>query len=931
MASPEQKKGQFAQKVEQSLGIIPGTKLYSPFPFAGMNLQDTPVAIDDHEFTFIENFFRLGNGYLRTAWDVGDRFFSAGDTLHIVYFFWYNIGVLDYVAVFFDDGTAVQIQQSNRVVIPISAVPGTFFTPGGSVPVCSQSGTQYLIIANNQHENDYWIWDGHLLFTAGSLAPGLLTVVYNGSNYTSLPTLTTYGGSGSGATYDVTLQSGGVLEVEVTNPGSGYQVGDIPQIAFSGGGSDDSAILQANLNSGSVTAVTVTNPGSGYTTATVAFSGGGGSGAAATATIGTGLDTLTITAPGSGYTAATVFFSGGGGTGAAASAVVIGGQVTELDITDPGQNYTSAPTVAITGDGTGATATATVQNGVITTIQITASGGGYTTAPTVTITGDGAGATASAIISSSGVPGVTVVNPGSGFITAPTISCIGGGGQGAQGTVLLVGTSIARIDLTSPGSGYTQSPVISLLGGGGTGFVGHGVLGNGGIISVDVWNGGSGYTKQPEVLITAVAHDTGIGGTGVAIFKPTVIDKVVMGAFGTGYTTAPAVVVTPGSNNAAAVAPLSTMPFGISGNALETYNQRVWVFHPFQKFKFPTGGDFIVSASESLTDFATSDGGVLFVNSDRFLRKEYIGARQSNGYLYCFGDSSVSVVSNIQTTGNPATTTFSYQNVDPQVGMAWRDSVQDFGRTTVFANKTGIYALYGGAAAKISGKLDILFDNAIFPPDARAITPVSAISTIHNVKHYFLLFTIRDPETFAVRNVMATWNEQQWTLTSQTVTLTFIGTQEVDSQNIAWGTDGTNIYQLFAQPSSTLLKRFSTKMYGGDALFILKDFLNIYLQAQDLSPGVVGIDIDVNLVSSGIAKQDSLNESVASEQFNSANYPAMLFQPPKFNATPPFFPVWGTGTGGFSFDTLMAEFSTLSPDFALANLVLAYLDNTAYQ
>jgi hypothetical protein len=933
MAREEGKRGQFAQKVEETLGIIPGTKLWTPFPFAGLNLQDTAPAIDDKEFTYLENFFRLGNGYLRTAWDVS-RFYTQ-NTGTIISFFWYNIGTIDYVALFFADGTAIQIQQSNGVIKPITTTPNTFYVPGGTPPACSQSGTQYLLISNNNTPNDYWIWDGSLLYQSGSLAPGLLTVVNNGSNYTSIPTLTTYGGSGSGAQYKVTLQSGGVLQVEVTNPGSGFQIGDIPQVAFEGGGSDNSAILEAVLNSGSVTATTISNPGSGYTTATVAFTGGGGSGATGTVDIGSGVDTLTITAPGTGYTGASVLITGGGGSGATATATVLGGQVTDLTITDSGSAYTSAPTVTISGDGTGALATATIQNGIVTGIEITSGGNGYTSPPTVTITGDGTGATASALLSSSGINSVNVVDPGTGFLYAPNISFIGGGGHGAAGDVVLVGTSIARIDVLAGGANYNDVPDVVISGGGRpTGSPpaqATAILSGGQVTAVTVQNGRDGFIHNPLVSFVVANGKTGSGAAAQAIFKPTSIASVTMTARGFDYTSAPAVVIDPGANNAAAVAPLNLMPFGANGNAIETFNSRVWLTHQFQKFDLPTGGNFIVSVGESLTDFATSDGGVLFTTTDRFLRKQYNGLRQSNGYLYFFGDSSTSVVSNIQTQGNPITTTFTYQNVDPQVGMAWRDSVQDFGRTIVFANQTGIYALYGGQVSKISGKLDQLFDVAIFPPDSRAITPVSACATIHNVKHYFLLFTIHDPELGVPRNVMATWNEQTWTITSQTVPLTYIGTQEVNSQLFAWGTDGTSLYELFAQPSGALLKRLSTKMYGADSLFILKDFLNLYLQAQDLSAELAGVNFAVDMVSSGAAIQNPKSPSVANSLYTEVQFPDLLFPPVAFTAPPPFFPVFGAGTGGFSFDSVMVRMQTLSPDFALSHLMVAYQDNTAYQ
>ena len=71
--------------------------------------------------------------------------------------------------------------------------------------------------------------------------------------------------------------------------------------------------------------------------------------------------------------------------------------------------------------------------------------------------------------------------------------------------------------------------------------------------------------------------------------------------------------------------------------------------------------------------------------------------------------SSASVVSSVTTSGNPPTTTFNYQNIDPQTGNSWRDSMQDFGRSILFANETGIFGLYAGGATKISAKLDQIF------------------------------------------------------------------------------------------------------------------------------------------------------------------------------------------------------------------------------
>lgn len=82
-----------------------------------------------------------------------------------------------------------------------------------------------------------------------------------------------------------TRNVGGITGVAVSAGGSGYTTA--PTVSFSGG-SGSGAAATATVVAGVVTAVTVTDPGTGYTTApTVAFTGGGGTSAAATASYGT--------------------------------------------------------------------------------------------------------------------------------------------------------------------------------------------------------------------------------------------------------------------------------------------------------------------------------------------------------------------------------------------------------------------------------------------------------------------------------------------------------------------------------------------------------------------------------------------------------------------------------------------------------------------
>ena len=758
MASQEAYYEKLSAKAAESLGLPNGFKAFSPFPFSGMNRQASRIAVADQEFYYLENYIRSGDGNLRTIWGHGSALYTVPVGKTIVYFFWYNIGATSYCAVFLSDGTAVQVEWPSGTQTVISSAVRTFYT-GGQLPVCSQWGTLFLLIANNITPNSYWIWDGTNLYGTGSLGPGI-TITDGGTGYSSLPTITPYGGHGTGVTAVSTLSNGAIVNITITNPGSGYLPGDVVQFAFSGGGSDSSAILQPVLVLNQVSSLELITPGSGYTAGTYALG-----------------------------------FSGGGGTGAAGTYVV-----------------SSA--------------------GVVTTLTVTNSGSGYTGSPTVSFpSGGGTGAVALAILSSGSVASVTVVNGGSGFNSTPTLTFSGGGASTqATGTAVLTGGAISSVTIT---------------------------------------NGGAGYTSAPAVLVqTAV-------------------------------------------NNAAA-ATATLMPYGVSGSSMETFQQRVWLPYPNQTGNQENGGTFLVSGPGSLTDFSPTVGGTTYTSTDPFLRYQYVNIKQSNGYLSPIGDSSVDVISNVQTSGNPTATTFNYQNTDPQVGTSWRDTVNGFSRTIVFGNPLGIYGLYGGSVTKISAKLDDLFTNMVQPQNG-GVTPSSALANVFSQKILLMLVTISDPYTGNARNVMVSWDEKEWFVTSQSVSLTYISTQEVNSNITAWGTDGTGLYPLFNTPSSTLNKVFSTKLYGAQAGFVLKQAMGLYVQAQDLSTTRSGV---------------TFSSAAIDTELSSFPVPNTVTFPANTSTIPAFSAIFPTETGDTVGVNLGVTMSSTSPDFALQNLILGYVDVT---
>ena len=850
---------EYSAKATQAMGLPENFRSFSCFPFGGINRQASPLAMPDGDFQYVENFVKLGDGNFRTLWDVGVPAYRAPSGTSIIYYAFFTLASNYYVAVFLADGSAVQVNMQTLAQTPIGPA-GTFYqTATGDLPYAKQWGSTYLLISNRNTKNDYWIWDGKLLYGAGTAAPNGVLITGSGFNYSTVPTVTAVGGSGSGMQLTAIVDAGSVTQVQIDNPGTGYQPGDVVLLQFAGGGSDTTAVLQASLATGGVGSVSITFSGSGYTsTPAVAFSGGGGSGAAGTAITYSEISNITVTNPGSGYATPVVSFTGGGGGfGAAATAnldPINPGQILSITITDHGTGYTTAPTVVINDSG---------------------GGGGINAAATAYVTGV--------------VIGISVTVPGSGYTSAPTVSITGGGGSGATAISALQAGTVGAIAIINGGSGFTAAPTLTLVGGGGSG---------------------------------ATATCTISGG---------VIDSVTVTAPGSYYTSAPAVQVGAGLNNAAA-GTVALMPFGISGACMETFLSRVWIADPatVATQTIPPGNLYSFSAAGSPYNFSDPAGGGGGNNTDAFLQTRYVAIRQSSGYLYFYGDGSVSVVSNVLTTtaGTTVTTNYNYQNVDPQAGLSWRDSIQDFGRSSVMANETGVYGLYGGAATKVSAKLDQFLTAAVYPAQG-GVTPSSAVATIFNVKHYLNLVTIPDPDTGKLRNVMVAWNEKDWVIASQSVDFKIIATQKVESRYYAWGSDGQSIYPMFVKPSTKLQKRFWTKTYGVEQMHIQKQLAGFWMQAQDNSAdqsGVGGV-VTTDISTIGVMPATPTSPEI-SPPSPSGLYITVLEQP-EFLAPPPGWSIYGTSIEG-AFSTAAIKFSTTSEDFTLGNLLVGYMPVTAY-
>ena len=380
--------------------------------FKGLNTKANRTAIDEDEFSWIENAQPIGFGNIKivqaqsAVLDSGANAVVFANTTTALESA--NINVSDYLLSFEDNGRAEYFNLTNSTKGNV-AVTGTFSSANVST---AQFKNERVIVGDPTKGLSNW--DGTNLVSMGSV--GSIGITNPGSGYLAAPSVVIGAPNDTGgvqATAEATISSGagGLTSIDVTAGGTGYAA--VPGVTITApdvqGGTQAQAA--ATISGGIVVAVTITEPGSGY-----------------------------LTVP-------TVGFSSGAAT---ATAVLTKGTVNSITLTNAGTGYTSPPTITLTG-GSGANAAAicqlvTFKTGTLS-VLVTNGGSGYGASGSffVTVTGtSGSGANATAIVSGGAVTQVIMNNPGSGYTAAGTVT-FGGSGSNAAGTVILNSDEIASV------------------------------------------------------------------------------------------------------------------------------------------------------------------------------------------------------------------------------------------------------------------------------------------------------------------------------------------------------------------------------------------------------------------------------------------------------------------------------------------------------
>lgn len=675
------------------------------------------------------------------------------------------------------------------------------------VKACQWKNERILIV-DPQH--GYFSYDRQTLISYQNTIYSV-TINAAGGGFTTAPTvIPSYGN----ATFLATIGAANVTAI--VSGGTGYQVGDILSVplgsgAYSSGSTSPSNIATIRVTavgaSNAITVAVVETTGSYSTAPTSPVTPTGGYGTGAQFDLGFALETVSVTNRGSGYTTIPNLFIN--------PSTVSG---SEIPISNSG-NYTVAPSnpVATTGgSGSGLTVTAT--------FGITYVGGKF-------------------FYSNSN--GVTPL----GYAIGDVLTLVGGTNNypaTIQITNIFGNAYVVEYyySILTPGD-YSSIPangVFTVTGGHGSGL----------IIGYDNQDASIGLFNYDPARMGAVKTIVASTGSG---YSPNDVLTLSGGTFST-----PAQVTYKSGGSSGGAILSANLNLSISGSAIASYSGRVWIVTSSRTVVF--------SAPDSYDDFLTADGAGSFILSDEQMKSQITGLKSANDYLYITGITSVFILSGVslQTSqaGSPVTT-FSLSNLTTSFGTDLPESMLAHYRSMIFGSDYGWYALTGVTPQKISDPLDgILNDSTL-----SVVTAGQCIIFGQLCECWLISYT--DPTTMVTQSIILIYFNGKWFISIQNASLKFIvGSVYADTPTL-FGTDGTNIYRLFADSTTQRTFEIQTKQWDMGNPLVTKQITRIGMEMKVQKPATFTVYTDTELGSNDVV----INATQAGYYFARANASAV--------------------------------------------------------
>jgi hypothetical protein len=170
-------------------------------------------------------------------------------------------------------------------------------------------------------------------------------------------------------------------------------------------------------------------------------------------------------------------------------------------------------------------------------------------------------------------------------------------------------------------------------------------------------------------------------------------------------------------------------------------------------------------------DTNPANGAGSTVISDADLNHQITALRSLNNYLFIFGDHSVRSIGQIALSGS--ITLFTPLVLSSDIGTTFPRTIMSYNRLVLFANKIGVFAIFGSSVEKISDDMDGIFgggsQGGTVHSNIDFAQPLcAAVQDLRNIHCYLLLVKYFDPTLTppAARGLILVFQEKIWTVTS---------------------------------------------------------------------------------------------------------------------------------------------------------------------
>lgn len=233
-----------------------------------------------------------------------------------------------------------------------------------------------------------------------------------------------------------------------------------------------------------------------------------------------------------------------------------------------------------------------------------------------------------------------------------------------------------------------------------------------------------------------------------------------------------------------------------SGDDIAVFAGRVWIVQQ-RLLTFSAADDYTAPAW-----LAAAGAGSVSL-TDPTLRSTVVRLWAQNGYLYIVGNSSINAISDvyIPTGAAPPTPVFSNVNIQALIGTDQASSLFPYDRLLMFANRYGVYSLYGVSAQKMSEDIDGTWQFI----DFSQVISGGAVQVRNILCSAFLIKRNADP-IFGSNTVLAMWfpksdGNGKWWFANYGA-LTFVVSAQKTNSPALFGFIGNKLYQLFADATT---------------------------------------------------------------------------------------------------------------------------------